>query len=105
MIDVKQAVTVAFDFTRQLFAQETPHDIRLEEVELTENGEQWLVTVSFLREIPLELYSQRSLAAALMNPAFDIFVADGKKYRRVYKQLTVDAKTGEIHSLKMRAAV
>lgn len=46
-IDVKQAVMAAFSYVSELYPKEQVNDLRLEEVERTEDGKYWLVTVGF----------------------------------------------------------
>jgi hypothetical protein len=50
MIGVKQAIRTAADFVAETFSDEKLLDVRLEEVELTEDEKTWLITLSFLRK-------------------------------------------------------
>lgn len=76
MLDVKSAVKVATEYLSSLVpaAQQT----RLEEVELTEDGAYWLITLSYYAEggIPFE--------------------------SRSYKLLKVDRQTGDVVAMKIR---
>ena len=47
MIDMKQAVQIALEFCRSLYAPEKLTDFLLEEVELSDDEKFWLVTIGF----------------------------------------------------------
>ena len=83
MIQVKEAVANAFNFLRDIYGGESLHDIRLEEVEQSEDGKSWRITLSFLRDLS-------PLATAL------------GKFSREYKVFSVDAATGAVQSMKIR---
>ncbi len=52
MIDVKQSVKIASDYVNQLYGTDQLEQLALEEVELTDNDQFWLVTLGFsLREL------------------------------------------------------
>lgn len=92
MIDAKEAVRIAFDYVRGLYAaEEIPH-LTLEEVELSngeggEGGEDfWLVTVSFLKPVP------KSAIEAMT----------GQQGAPTYKILRIRAADGQVHSMKIR---
>ena len=57
-------------------------NVQLEEVELTEDGRYWLITLSY--PVP------RELASLNFN------------FKRKYKVFTIDALTGEVKSMKIR---
>ncbi len=50
-MDVKQAVRTAKLFVREIFAEENPVDVLLEEVEFLEDRDQWNVTIGFSRKL------------------------------------------------------
>jgi hypothetical protein len=89
MIGVKDAVKSAHDYLldmRDLIG--TPlEDLRLEEVELSEQENLWLVTLGF--NVPMK----EGLLNALGNP---------KPYRREYKLFKVDAETSHVKAMKIR---
>lgn len=95
-IDVTEAVKRAAAFLKQVFGGESVKDIRLEEVEFVEDKDRWLVTLSFLRPIPAEEL-----------PGFGHFAQSimGEQYRREYKAVDVDGRTGRTRSIKMRSPV
>jgi len=88
IIDVKQAVTAAIQFLQRLFP-DLP-DLRLEEVELSEDGEEWLITLGFLVKQP------RTALENVLDP-------EGVDWNRIYKLVRVDAKTGHAKSMKIRS--
>ena len=85
-IAVKQAVRIALDYFKDLYDTGGLRDIRLEEVELTEDGKFWLVTLGFDRPVPQAI--------------FEAFGAP--KYQREYKVLKIDSSRGEVHGMKIR---
>ena len=87
MIDAKEAARIAFEYIREVYAaDEIPH-LSLEEVELSSEGDFWLVTVSFLRSVaksPIEA------------------MTTGQQGTATYKLLKLDAEGGQVHSMKIR---
>jgi hypothetical protein len=95
-INVRQAVEDAmthFQGIKDLFGQQV-HDIRLEEIELTEDEKYWLVTIGFTREI--ENNNERTKAFRDILPIPPLV-------DRQYKTLKVNAETGEVKAIKIRA--
>jgi len=83
IVDVKTAVYAAYQYLRSL--QEvmggTLYNLRLEEVELSEDRDFWLVTVGFDRaEFPAIMTEDRN-----------------------YKIFKVNSQTGEVEAMKIRA--
>lgn len=87
MLDVREAVKTAFGFLDQVYAGKELPEPRLEEVELTEDGNWWRVTVSFL----VERTPANSANAIVQGP-----------FERTYKVIEVNAVTGHIRSMKIR---
>ena len=81
MIDVKQAVTVAYKQFNDLFANAGYREITLEEVELSDNDAYWLVTFSYYP------FADESLKSFL---------------NKSYKTVKVDAENGAARSVKIR---
>jgi hypothetical protein len=96
MIDVKQAVTAAKAYVSELFPSGEALDLRLEEVEHSQETNRWEVTLSFLMKRPLP--------EGLRGPMIDIAVASvlAQPYDRVYKTIGVEDQTGEVISMKIR---
>lgn len=84
MLDVKAAAQKASEYFGALFSKELAADSRLEEVELSEDGKYWLITLSY-----------PDTASALQA----IFANDPK---RLYKQFKIDIASGSVVSMKIR---
>jgi len=82
IIDSKSAVQQATAYFRELFP--SAQDVRLEEVELSPDGESWLVTFSFAK------------------PELTVFGALVSNPNRDYKVVKIDAKTGTPQGVKIR---
>lgn len=76
MIDVKEAAKTASEYLTGLYSLASWDDVRLEEVELTEDEKYWLITLS---------YSDKKLIP-----------------RREYKVFKIDAETGKVQAMKIR---
>jgi len=94
MIDVKEAVKIATDYLRQLYEPTELQDILLEEVALSDDEKYWYVTLGFSRPVP-STDPMRVLTESILNQ---------KKYRREYKVFQIDSATGQVRSMKIRAA-
>jgi hypothetical protein len=81
MIDVKQAVKIAYDYLTSLYPE--ARSVELEEVELTEDERYWLITLGY---------------TALGGSIPSAFALREKKY----KTLKTDAESGRVVSMKMR---
>ena len=86
MIDVKDAVRITLEYVRELFDPEEIPNLTLEEVEISPDGDHWLVTVSF----------QRSYAKS------PIEAMTGHQSAPIYKIVKVHAETGQVLSMKIR---
>lgn len=87
MIGKQEAVAAAKGAARELYSDTTLIDVLLEEVELSDDRKQWLITIGF--EVEPRETTDRLLAAL-------------KRNQRRYKQFRVDAETGEVAAMKMR---
>ena len=87
-IGVKEAVKFASAELKQLYDAISLYDVLLEEVELAEDGRFWLITLGFSRPV-----------SSIESPLAQF----GKDYKREFKQFTVNAQTGEVQSMKIRA--
>jgi hypothetical protein len=88
MIDVKQAVHSAAAYARELFGDTELRHLRLEEVELSPDGQRWKVTLGWVDP-------------AVTQPVL-AFNQGIQKLPRVYKLFVVDAESGEVGSMKIR---
>ena len=83
-IIVKEAVIRAIQFLATVQESNPPEDVTVEEVELSDDGLFWLITIGFFP-------SGSSIAA----------ITGGGTYKQ-YKIFKVDASSGEVISMKMR---
>lgn len=90
-MNVKDAVKKAIDYVADIFDSEKPENIGLEEVFLNEDKNQWEVTIGFSR--PWD-HAPRSALYSVMQ--------DLARPRRQYKIVSIDNKTEEVKSIKIR---
>lgn len=91
IIDVKEATHIAIETAKKIFEGQQLLDLALEEVELTEDERYWLITLGFSLETTVQ--AGTSIFGASIIP----------EYTRKYKLFKIDTKTGEVHSMKIRA--
>ena len=88
-VEVHQAVAAAIVFFNQSFSIMLPRHVQLEEVDMTDDGKLWLITLGYddpaLSQTPTPL-------EALMRP----------RPLRKFKVVQVDAATGSANSIKNR---
>ena len=84
-MDVKEAVVAAKDYVSDLFGEEKPMNLGLEEIEFDERTNEWHVTVGFSRP-----WESGSIASALGTT------------RRAYKILRIANGDGHVISVKNR---
>ncbi|MHC4400259.1 MAG: hypothetical protein ACYTG0_11330 [Planctomycetota bacterium] len=85
MIRVKEAVANAVHFLQDVYEKQAFQDVRLEEIELSEDEDIWHVTLSFERP------RGGPIPAALGLPG-----------NREYKTMAVSSSTGDVQSMKIR---
>jgi hypothetical protein len=94
-VDARKAVTETIDYLKDLgdLVAHEFHDLRLEELELSGDGELWLVTLGY--NVPdKRVDSQRGLMAIEISPQ--------DHYKREYKIFQVNVESGEVQSMKIR---
>lgn len=91
--DVKQAVDRARKFLLDVYEGEDLPNLRLEEVELSDDGQYWLVTLGFTG------YEEEVEHCPILAPAF---ATTTKRAKREYKLVPGNAYTGEAESIKIR---
>ncbi|HEY9174377.1 MAG TPA: hypothetical protein VI136_19000 [Verrucomicrobiae bacterium] len=89
-IDVHQAVKTAIGFFQKSFAREKTQHLQLEEVELSEDGRIWLITLGY--DDPVAVWSEALKPSPLLRP----------RPLRKYKVVRIDAQTGKPMSVKIR---
>jgi hypothetical protein len=101
MIDVRQAVVAAQDYFNSmldLLNQDSllvVSDVRLEEVEISEDKKYWLITFGYNLVSQLEFQKNRT-AVALNKEVIK------SKENRHYKILKVNTNNGEVESMRIR---
>jgi hypothetical protein len=92
MVDVKEAAKRAADYFSNIYSDKPYSDLLLEEVELSEDGRYWLITLSYASE----------LSTIRVPSALDPFpkVINGP---RKYKLFKIDAATGNVKAMKIRS--
>ncbi|HAG85777.1 MAG TPA: hypothetical protein DCL61_32720 [Cyanobacteria bacterium UBA12227] len=88
-IDVRGAVMAAkqyFQSLQDMIGQQL-QDLRLEEVELSEDKQFWFITLGFDRPA-----NKNSLLKDIVPP----------NYERVYRIFKIDSESGEVQSMKIR---
>ena len=86
MIGIKEAVQAALRFAQELYGLADAERLMLEEIEPTEDGRFWMITLGIPGALqPVELIARRT----------------GNERYKVFK---VDAETGKVLSMKMRQA-
>jgi len=95
MIDVKTAVSFAYGYLRDVqdMVGGNLEDLRLEEVELSDDKRSWLITLGY--DLPVKNRSQ--LEELLTAPNLP-----KKTFKREYKLFRVNSETGEVESMKIR---
>ena len=92
-IDVKAAVTIAIDYLK--FLQDNIsnelQDIRLEEVELSEDKRYWLITLGY--DVPVK--NPAAFFAELISPNAPI-------YKREYKLFKINSENSQVEAMKIR---
>jgi hypothetical protein len=97
MIDVRTAVSAASQYIESLkdiMGSSLP-DLRLEEVELSEDKSFWLITLGF--DTPLK--PQKNDAINSLNNALGLPILTSQ---REYKLIKVNSQTGEVEAMKIR---
>lgn len=92
MIDIKTAVGSAYKYAQDMIGDQL-EDLRLEEVELSEDRHFWLITLGY--DVLVKNRSQ--LEEILTPPNFP-----KKIFRREYKLFRVNSETGDVEAMKIR---
>lgn len=94
MINVQQAVANAKKTIRELDEEEQFRDLRVEEVTLSEEENAWLVTLGYFRKRDMS-YAFKGLGLIQEDKG-------ASWENRVYKELVIDAETGNFKGMKIR---
>jgi hypothetical protein len=95
-INVKEAVKAAKDQLLDLYSDDPPRSLALEEIDKVSEGgrELWAVTLGFHR--------QKSVIPNSANTIASLYVPVPVLENRVYKTLFIDAQTGEFVKMDIR---
>jgi hypothetical protein len=88
-IDLRQAVKTAVKFFTESFGLARPSDAQLEEIEMSEDGRFWLITVGYDNPTAVNVVKGK-------------FVLPHQVPLRKYKVVKVDAQDGQPVSIKIR---
>ncbi|NJM76929.1 MAG: hypothetical protein HC852_15485 [Acaryochloridaceae cyanobacterium RU_4_10] len=97
-IDFKSAIESAYGFLGQVKKNmgENLSDIRLEEVQLSDDRKQWLITLGYDVSVPTENTDR-------LDKFSEISVLRPKTSKREYKIFGVNATTGRVEFMKIRS--
>ena len=93
MIPLEQAVASAQRFATQYFSSDEMKSLRLEEVDQSEDGKTWRITLGWV-----EPAVRATSAGGIMGQSRADIIA----LPRVYKQFLVNGDSGDVVSMKMR---
>ncbi|MCS7057275.1 hypothetical protein Mlute_02220 [Meiothermus luteus] len=85
MLEVREAVRIAMDYIQSLYGDKQLPELRLEEVELSADGQFWEVTLSFV----------------VREPTAYLSLGDAARTRE-YKVFRINAESGQVQSMKIR---
>jgi hypothetical protein len=110
-IDLRKAIQRVKEHVSELndLLENNLEDLKIEETELSEDEQFWLITVSFNREVDprkekiyiSDTLSPNSLFSSIQKVADSIPQKQTFIIERNYKVCKVDAKTGKVISMKM----
>jgi hypothetical protein len=83
MLDVKEAAQRASEYFAGLYSDQKINNVQLEEVEISDDGKYWLITLSY------PVFPQDIVPIQFIG-------------KRKYKLFTIDAETGQVKSMKIR---
>ena len=91
MISVKDAVSKALQGFNQFFPDQELQGLELEEVEMSEDEQYWLITLGF--DVP-NLNPPTGIGAIMQT--------NQQIYKRKYKVFEIEATSGKVKSMKIR---
>ena len=94
-LTAKQAAKLAIDFVEGFYNElgQAIQDVMLEEIELSDDGSAWQITVGF---------SRLGRVNSAVNPLIPEVLLPKYERTRQYKVVSVDRGTGEIPKMKIR---
>jgi hypothetical protein len=91
MISIEEAVKAACDFAEKIYTSEELKQLRVEEVESSQDEKKWFVTLGWVEPAVQQLGGFAGLTNATLEPL-----------PRVYKIFTINSDTAHVESMKMR---
>jgi len=91
MVDVKEAVGKAMDYLKDMYQLDQFKDVLLEDVDISEDNKYWNVTIGFTRR-------QESTSGGPMAT----LIGQSTEFKREFKVFQIDAKTGDLRSMRSR---
>ena len=91
MICIEDAVKAARDFAEKIYTEGELKQLRVEEIESSQDEKKWFVTLGWVEPAVRQLGGFAGLTNATLEPL-----------PRVYKIFTINAETGHVESMKMR---
>jgi hypothetical protein len=98
MVNEQQAIKSAMEYLVSVYAPYPLEGLALEEIEMDQSGQWWLVTLGFWEHKPRSLLD-KALAEATVGVVLKVPSAE---VSRVYKVVKVAAASGKAVSMKMR---
>ena len=92
MVDIKEAMNTARNKIKEVYGQE-PTNFQVEEIEQSEDGKCWVITVGFNESPPMNPQNELQRLSFLLRPPV-----------RVYRVIKINLESGDFISMKMREA-
>ena len=94
-MEANDAIKRARDYVKSVYADTKVTNVMLEEIEKSEDGRYWHVTIGFTRPAVVrdETYSEAIRTASLVS---------GRPLERDYKQIVIDDASGEVVAMRIR---
>jgi len=92
MLNAKEAVGAAETIARTLYSEVELKGLRVEEIDSTDDGKKWLITLGW----------PENHVRQVVSSTFGLSNGGIYAVPRVYKQFTIDAATGAMISMKDR---
>ena len=92
----RDAIAKALAAAREYYADQDARDIALEEVQVSDDGRQWLITVGL--SIPVS--EPENIYSVLLGLGKDL--SKLPKYHRIYKVFAINRLDGTVVSMKIR---